>query len=306
MKDDVIVERTATRLEPPSFVRRASWGAIFSGVFVTIVVQIMFTLLGAAIGFSTINPMEQQNPAQGLGLGSGIWLLVSALVSIWTGSCVAGRLCGGPRRADGMIHGIVTWSVATVAALLLLATAAGALLGGAGALLGNALGVSSNSRGAQGPMAGVKEIFPQAGTLLPPTGRTDGRETPGQLTALSQQDPELGAALGRMEANGGAAKATQDRDQVINLLTTKHNMDRQQAQNLVNQWDQQFQQIHAQFGQKARQMWQTAAQGISQGALWAFVALILGLGVAAWGGWAGTASLPRYAERTSALGSPTP
>jgi hypothetical protein len=299
MREEDHVEKTVPRLAP-SRVRRASWGAIFAGMFFTIVLQVMFTLLGAAIGFATVNPMTQQNPAEGLGTGSAIWLLVTSLISVWIGACVAGRLSGGPRRADGMIHGIVTWSVATLAMLFLLATAAGALLGGAGALLGNALSAQAPTQGGANAVGAlgeqVKGMFPQAGGLLPPTGRTEGQQVPGQLTELAQQDAELAGALGRMEANGGASKSPQERDQVINLLTTKHNLSQPDAANLVNQWDQQFQQARGQAEQKARQAGQTAAKGISQGALWGFIALVLGLLAAAWGGWAGTASLPRPTE----------
>jgi hypothetical protein len=265
---------------------------------VTMIAQIMFTLLGAAIGFSTINPLQEQNPTEGLALGSGIWLLVSALISVWVGACVAGRLSGGPRRADGMLHGIVTWSVATFAAWYLLATATGALLGGAGALLGNVLSLGNTPAGekamaTQGPLRG---IVPQAANLLPPTGRTEVQ--PAQLAQLAKEDPEVGVALARMEANGGAAKATQDRDQVVQMLVNKHNMNQQEAANLVSQWDQQAQQLENQASQKARQAGQTAAHGISKGALWAFIALILGMLVSAWGGWAGAASVPRTTQVT--------
>jgi len=116
---------------------------------------------------------------------------------------------------------------------------------------------------------------------------------PGQLTALAQQDPQLAAALDRVERNGGTSQSPRDRDQIINLLTSKHNLSQQDAANLVNQWEQQFQQVRAQTDQKAKQVGQAAAEGISQGALWSFLALLLGLLAAAWCGWAGTASLPK-------------
>ena len=140
----------------------------------------------------------------------------------------------------------------------------------------------------------LKGLFPRNGSLLPPTGQTPpGQQVPGQLTQLAQQDPELAGALTRLEGKNGASQSPQDRDQVINLLTSKHNLSQQDAANLVNQWDQQFQQARAQTDQKASQVGQAAPQGIAQGALWSFIALLLGLLVAAWGGWSGTASLPK-------------
>ncbi len=290
MKEELPVDRPLPRLAP-SRVRRASWGAIFGGMFVTIVLQIMFTLLGVAVGIATLQPSEQPTSGTQWLTASGIWLLLTGLVSVWIGSCIAGRLSGGPRRADGMLHGIVSWSVSMVAMFALLATSVGAILGGTASLVGNAMS-SRNSEGGQGGSASIQEqvkgLFPHGGALLPPTGRTEGQQAPGNLSAFAQQDSDLASALGRMESKGGAAKDTQDRDQVVNLLTTKHNLNQQDAQNLVNQWDQQFQQARGQ----ARQVGQSAAHGLEWGSFWGFIALILGLLVSAWGGWAGTASLP--------------
>jgi hypothetical protein len=74
----------------------------------------------------------------------------------------------------------------------------------------------------------------------------------------------------------------------------------QQASNLVNQWDGQFQQIKGETAQQARQVGEQAATGISKTSLAGFVAMLLGLLVAAWGGWAGAASLPLYRTVTTA------
>ncbi len=303
MKEEISVVEQSHTIPPlaPSRVRRVSWGAIFAGLFVTLAVQLMLTLLGTAIGAGSFDPLQEQNPGRGLGLGAAIWLGVTGLISVWVGACVAGRLSGGPTRSDGMLHGIVTWSASTLAMVLLLATGVSAILGGTASLVSRGMAENNSQRGGQNGGTGsiseqVKNLFPQAGALLPPTGRTEGRQVPGQLTGLAQQDSELAAALARMEKNGGASKATQDRDQVVNLLTTKHNMDQAQAQSLVNQWDQQYQQVQTQTEQKAREVGDKAARGVSQGALIGFGALLLGLLAAAWGGWAGTASLPRPLE----------
>src|SRR4051812_30573732 len=116
MREEVVVESPVGR-PAPSWVKRVSWGAIFAGLFVTIVLQIMLTLLGVAVGLAQVEPLQGETPTKGLAIGSGIWVLVSSLISIWVGACVSGRLSGGPRRADGLLHGIVTWSVSTVAML---------------------------------------------------------------------------------------------------------------------------------------------------------------------------------------------
>jgi hypothetical protein len=289
------VENTAPGVAPAG-VRRVSWGAIFAGVFLAIILQIMLTLLGVAIGITSFQSSLQ--PAiREIATASGIWLVVTALISTWVGAWVAGRLAGGPRRSDGLIHGIVTWSLATTVTIFLLATAVGAALGGMSSLLGNVISSTSSSQGGQNAAANTAQgLSPQAEALLPPTGRSENPQVPGKLTQLAAQDPELAAAITRMESKGGASRSPADRDLVIRLLTTKHQFNQQDAENLVNQWDQQFQKVRSSTGQKAEQAGNAAATDVSKTALWGFITLALGLIFAAWGGWAGTASLPRTVE----------
>ena|ERR1051325_155896 len=289
-----------TVVNPPSLTRRVSWGAIFAGFFVTMVIQLTLTLLGAAVGAASLDGFRSQPSGQRVAITSGIWLLVTGLISIWVGACVAGRLSGGPRRADGLIHGIVAWSFSTCVTLALLATTIGATLGGTGALLGGALSLGNLTKNDQTspPLEEqVKNLFPQAGPLLPPTGRTEqnASQPPGKLTELAQKDPQLSAALADMEKKGGASQAAEDRDKIVNRLTSQHNMDQQEAGNLVQQWDQEIQKAKAQTEQKPDQS-ANVAHGVASGALWGFVALLLGLIFAAWGGWVGTATLPAYVE----------
>jgi len=239
MKEEVLVEETPLGIVAPSGLRRASWGAVFAGMFFTTVLQIMFTLLGMAVGFGPLRPSHQANPGQAMAMGSGIWLLVTGLVSIWIGACVAGRLSGGPRRADGMLHGLITWSVSVVVAFGLLATTIGTVVGGTAALVNGAVaslgGASAEGQDVVASLGqDVRSVLPQAAALLPPTGRTEGQQVPER-----------------------------------------------------------FQQANGQASQDLHQTGQVVANGLSQGAFWGFLALFLGLLVAAWGGWAGTATLPR-------------
>ncbi len=68
MKEEVVAARTSPWWSSSRFTR-ASWGAIFAGTFVTIILQVMFTLLGAAVGFSSIGS-QQPASAQSLTTGS--------------------------------------------------------------------------------------------------------------------------------------------------------------------------------------------------------------------------------------------
>lgn len=152
MKEEVVhtttsyPSTTAYTTAAASFTRRISWGAIIAGLIVTLVCQICLTMLGVAIGAATIEPLNEQKPLEGLATGAAIWWIVSSLISLFLGGCVAGRLAGVPRKADGALHGIIMWGTATLITFLLVGTALGGLFGGAF----NALSKSVNNTLGQG------------------------------------------------------------------------------------------------------------------------------------------------------------
>src|SRR2546422_11045899 len=115
----------------PNYTRRISWGAIIAGLIVTLVCQILLSMLGVAIGAATVNPTQEQQPLEGLGTGAAIWWIVSSLISLFLGGCVAGRLAGVARKGDGALHGIVMWGAAALITFLLVGTGSGGLFGGA-------------------------------------------------------------------------------------------------------------------------------------------------------------------------------
>ena len=72
---------------------RISWGAIFAGAIIVLATQLVLTLIGTAVGLATLNPATGQTPSgTTLGIGAGIWLVISSLVSLFLGGYIAGRL----------------------------------------------------------------------------------------------------------------------------------------------------------------------------------------------------------------------
>ncbi len=111
---------------------RVSWGAIFAGAVLALATQLVLTLLGLSIGLATIDPVAGQSPtAGGLGIGAGIWMMISTIISLFAGGYIAGRLGG---TFNGWIHGLITWGACTVLTLMLLTSAIGRLVGAASGL----------------------------------------------------------------------------------------------------------------------------------------------------------------------------
>ena len=129
--------------------KRISWSAVFAGVIVSVVIYLLLAILGTAIGTTTIDPMEEQNPVEGIGMGAAIWGGVSMLIAIAVGGYVSGRLA----QREGALHGLLMFGVNTLFFTWLLITLASSAVTGTMNVLGTGL---------QAVGSGVKAMAPQA------------------------------------------------------------------------------------------------------------------------------------------------
>ena len=126
--------------------RRISWAAIFGGVILVVVVQLLLSTLGAGIGLGTVNVNAGTTPdASSLGIGADIWWVISSCIALFFGGYVAAWLAGIEIRFDGVLHGLVTWGIATLLTIYLLTSAIGGIIGGGFSALGEGH-VSSGQR----------------------------------------------------------------------------------------------------------------------------------------------------------------
>ncbi len=93
-------------------IKRISWAAVFGGVILAMVVQVLLSMLGTGIGLSALDPLQAQGtPSVGaFGIGAAIWWVISSLVALFIGGWVAGHLAGVPRSLDGALHGLLAWA----------------------------------------------------------------------------------------------------------------------------------------------------------------------------------------------------
>ncbi|ACC73911.1 TIGR04086 family membrane protein [Paraburkholderia phymatum] len=126
---------------------RLSWGPVIAGVILSMIVYLVLSVLGAAIGASLLAPLSKPHPLQGFGLGSGIWMIVSTVLAVFVGSYFAGRCA----PVLGWLHGLLSWAVMT----LLVAYGMTSILAGTVSTAGNmaAAGaqVSATAVNQQGP-----------------------------------------------------------------------------------------------------------------------------------------------------------
>ena len=184
---------------------RISWGAIFAGAIIALATQLVLTLVGAAVGLATLNPATGQNPSGvTLGIGAGMWLVISSLISLFLGGYIAGRLGG---TFNGWLHGLTTWATVAMLTILLLTTAAGGLIGTASGLASFAVNNSEKVSRTQLPpvvQQQIDQFTAQASVSADQAAAKAQQATPEQKAAEARQVGER-AAKGGAVGTGAAA-----------------------------------------------------------------------------------------------------
>lgn len=154
-------------------VRRVSWGAIFVGTVVAMAMMVFFATLGLAIGAAAVDPLHDSQPFSGLGVGSGIYFVLTQLIALAAGGFAAARLAGVPRTVSSLLHGAAVWSLATIFMAWAAISGSGAIFGAASIILTNtASGAASVARAAAPEDIDFPDLSEVAGRLsvsdLPP------------------------------------------------------------------------------------------------------------------------------------------
>ncbi len=331
------MEREVTYTNRPlgglTLVKRISWSAVFAGVLVAIVTQMLLTLLGLGVGFGSLDTVEEQNPAAGLGIGSAIWYIVSSLLSLYLGGWVAGRLASTPRLFDGVIHGVLTWSLVTLATVYLLSTAVGSIIGGASRLVGGIVRTAGSGIASAAPGIGdqiqdqlqkngvnldLNDLKGEVNQVLRETGKPGLRPD-----ALERQADRAGnqaqAAAGQAASNPQAAGETSDniidqfvkqgkgvanqfdRTAAVNVVMRRTGKSRAESEQIVDNWNKTYQQAQVKFEQakkeaeiQARHVADDAASAASKAAIFGFLGLVIGVIAAGYGAKVGTDSKDDY------------
>ncbi|MEJ2803165.1 hypothetical protein EC845_1998 [Comamonas sp. BIGb0124] len=307
---------------------KVSWGAIFAGLVIGLIVYLVLSVLGTAIGASAIDPLASGNPFDGFGAGASIWAGVTTLISIALGGFVAGYLA----RRSGALHGLLSWAVTTLFAGYLLLSATGTALNMAGSAakagLSAAGTVVTAGAAAAGPAlqqgiqnAGVsfdtRGLQDELETLLRQTGKPElqpeqlkseasGTAAEGQARVeQSAQTPQAAGADGKAWFEGVMARADRvlnaaDKDALINIIVARTGKSRAEAQQIADNYERAYNEARAKFEQakqdaeqKAREAGAKAAAAIAKGSWATLAVLILGALISAGAGAAGYRRQPR-------------
>jgi hypothetical protein len=269
----------------PKAGQRVSWGAVFAGVIIVLAVQLLLSMLGLGIGLSTVNPTEGGTPnASSLGIGAAAWWGISYLLALVAGGYVAARLAPSRLSFDGGLHGVLTWAFALLVTFYLLTTAVGGVIGGAFSAVSGALSAAGQT---------VKDAAPQAAQAAGVTPDMIQQKAKELMSAQStgtdpkslnseQAQQEIAANLPKLSAGGDQAKQAHDR--IVAIMAAQLNITPEEASPRLDKMQSQVAESTDQAKDKARQVADKTASGLSKASLLAFVSLLLGAVAAAVGG----------------------
>jgi hypothetical protein len=268
-------------------INKVSWGAVFAGVVVALVVQLILNLFGVGIGAATLNPATSDNPsAASFSMVAAIWWTVSGIIASFAGGYAAGRLAGRPKESTAGWHGVTAWALTTLVIFYLLTSAIGSVLGGAYSTLTSAVGnVASTAGGAvqtaaQTAAPGLAQASDPFASIAQSLRSATGGNDPAALR-------DAATAGVRAALTGDQAQAQEARERAAQAIAKAQNISVEQARTQMQQYEQQYRQAVDQAKQKATQAADVATKAASRGALFGSIALLLGA-IAAWfGGRAG-------------------
>lgn len=174
---------TVAMREP--LLNRVSWGSLFAGFFFGFAIWMLMLSLGAGIGFAAFDPRDMQN-WQGLGIGFGIWGVLSGIVSMFVAGWFTARLSEADSKPHGMLHGAALWGFMLVAGLWLATMAVTRTAGAAASAVGTAAQAGGQAA------AGNPEL------------QREARQQTGQVQAQAEQLKQQ--AVEHKEEAAGAAK----------------------------------------------------------------------------------------------------
>ena len=279
-----VLETTTTTMGEGSHThRRISWSAIFGGVILVVAVQLLLSLLGAGIGLGSVNVNAGTTPdASSAGIGAGVWWVVSSMIALAFGGYAAAWLAGIEIRWDGMLHGLVTWGIATLLTIYLLTSAIGSVIGGGFSALGSVTSAAgSGVKDAAQPLAQAAGVSPD---MLQQQAQSYLKPTNPDPASMSPQDAQKEVASNLVSYARGGADALAAKERVIAIMAAQQHVSHADAAKQFDDAQAKLKQTRDQAVQTAKKAADASASAASTASFAAFGDLLLGAIAAAIGG----------------------
>lgn len=225
MIDTVVVQPGPDSVEPS--VSGVSWASVTAGAVVSCALTVVLLAFGIGLGLSVVSPWAGSGvSATTFKIGTGLYLIVIAMLSSSIGGYLAGRLRSGwvGVHTDEVYfrdtaHGFVAWALASVLGAVLLASPAGSLI--SGGTSGAVQGAAAASR--SGPFDGYVDTLLRPDS---PTAQNNGtsNDSRGEMLRLFSSSFR----------NGGDLKPT-DREYVSKVVAARTGLSQADADKRVGE-----------------------------------------------------------------------
>jgi hypothetical protein len=280
--------------------KRISWSAIFAGVVVSMVIYLLLTILGAAIGMTTIDPLKEQHPLDGIATGAAIWTGLNMLISIAAGGFISGRLA----HREGALHGVLMFGVNTLICTWFLLSFANSAMSGAASVFGAGLQTVGSGISAVAPSVGrmakdklqenninldslqneLETTLRQTGKpeLQPETLQNQAQNAGNQAQNQLSQGGDIGSFIKGLADRNEATFQAADREALKNIIVARTGKSDAEAEQMVNQAEKNYQAARAKYEelkkeaeQKAREAADKAAAATAKASWFGFFMLII-------------------------------
>lgn len=232
------------------------WSAVLAGTALGIGVWILLQTLGMGLGLAAVET-DDAGSLKGAGIGTGIWSILAALIAMFVGGLLAGRLAGTRDPKVGGMHGSVVWALGSVIGLWLIFSVISSLASSAaqvgGAAASATSSVVSGAMSAGGQAEGVAAALGiDASDLVAPINerlKAQGKPpiTADQLNATARAVAQRGVREGRL-----------DREVLVEELAKNTNLSRADAEDIAAQFGDRYEEIATSAGAKARELGEDA------------------------------------------------
>lgn len=324
---------TTTKIEDiPRKISRISWGAILAGTLTTLSLMFLLNILGLGIGLTTIDPLSESDPFEGLGTGTAIWWILTNVAALFTGGLIAARMSGYPSNIDGALHGFLVWALYLVIGVMMLTSAVGGILNGLGNMVSGVVGddgskditvqveeaLKSGQEQTQNASKNIKQqMFDLINTgekynVLPEDASEETseflRDSKNELKRMNlENDIEsyISDLSFDLDKNGNLKIGSNGSDELIDAeklkksLTENTELSEAEIDGVIEKWENKLrttvdkvEKYYAQAKQKVKEYSDKAADAAGTAGIVAFLILLLGGGAAFFGGVTGS---PDYA-----------
>lgn len=271
-------------------ISRVSWPAIFGGTLIMLMTLMLLSLLGIGIGVGSINPMEEAQPLQGIGTGALIWWVISNIIAVFAGAFTAAKLTNLSYKYSGVLHGILTWSLYTLISFVLMTSTIGGIISGVGGAVSKSL--SAVGKGVSKASSLADQVNTDRINKLIQDALSQDQS--GNEANPKQFDIDVMAVLQEVFIKDGDINPDPQREEVEQAVARHSSLSQQDAQRAADVIISEYQQMKPkleQLKEKAKEAGQQVAEAVSKAAIWAFLALLLGVITAAFGGSLGKPSV---------------